>query len=148
MQAFTPAQGSLKTLFPTKRTACQQAVGTRAAFQAAEPLPPRLGSLNPKMERRRLIAKNGNIARKIPIAQSLHVFRLPQTIIQGSLKIARRRLAAKWCTQQDFAGWQNIDEPPTRHRASRFRLPQQRNPPKAARKTKTAWYCAKRFFVR
>ena len=28
----------------------------------------------------------------------------------------RRRLVAKWCIQQNFAGWQDVGEPPTRHR--------------------------------
>jgi len=36
----------------------------------------------------------------------------------GSLKFKmdRRRLVAKWCIQQNFAGWQDVGEPPTRHR--------------------------------
>jgi len=40
-----------------------------------------------------------------------------------------------------------VGKPLTLHRASGFRLPQQRNPQKAAWKTKTVWYSAKRFFA-
>ena len=42
IQAFTPAQGSLKTLFPTKRTACQQAVGTRGSVSGCRTVAPAL----------------------------------------------------------------------------------------------------------